>query len=140
MSGEHYVFIYGSLKRGYHNDQWMEGTGFLGDAVTSDREYEMHACSGMFPLAVPGNNRIAGELYVLDDEALANLDWLEGNGISYTRKQIKLSGVDVFAWMYMYNFPDTLPPADGLEFLVSTDDFVQTWLNPEDYFDFKADK
>ena len=139
MSGENYVFIYGSLKEGYHNGHWMDGTTHLRDAVTSDLAYEMHACTGMFPLVVPGKHRIAGELYVMDDAALADLDWLEGNGVAYTRKQIKLSGVDVLAWIYMYNFPDALPPADGLEFLVSTDGSVQTWLNPEDHFEFKAD-
>ncbi len=138
MSDNNYVFIYGSLKRGYHNAHWMTHATYINDAVTSKAEYEMHATSGMFPLVVPGDKKIAGELYAVDDSVLKALDLLEGNGDIYTRVQIKLSGVDALCWMYVYNFPDTIPLADGLEFLVDMQDLVQTWLRPEDYFKFKV--
>lgn len=138
MSGNNYVFIYGSLKKGYHNDFWMEGTPMLQEAVTSDAAYKMHPTTGMFPLVVPGKYQIAGELYVISDRVLAGLDELEGNGMSYTRKQIKLSGVDAYAWMYIYNYPDTIPPSDGIGFLVRTEESVQTWLKPEDHFEFEV--
>jgi gamma-glutamylcyclotransferase (GGCT)/AIG2-like uncharacterized protein YtfP len=140
MSGNNLVFIYGSLKQGYHNDFWMEGTAFLQEAVTSDAAYCMHPTAGMFPLVVPGKYKIAGELYAVDDEALAELDRLEGNGDVYTRKQIKLSGVDAYAWMYTYNHTDNIPPTEGLGFLVSETDSVQTWLRPEDHFEFEVQR
>lgn len=138
MSPNNYVFIYGSLKRGYHNDKWMTGAAFLREAVTSKAEYEMHPTGGMFPLVVAGEHRIAGELYMVDDDILADLDRLEGNGDVYTRVQVKLSGVDALAWMYMFNYPDTIPPPDDLGFLVEVDGLIQTWLRPEDYFQFKV--
>ncbi len=140
MSAEHYIFIYGSLKQGYHNEHWMGGAILLQDTVTAEMAYEMHACTGMFPMVVPGDKRISGELYVINNNKLDNLDKLEDNGRSYTRKKIKLSGVDVLAWMYMYNYPDNIPPSEGLEFLVSTEDSIQTWLKPEDYFEFGSGK
>jgi len=136
---DNYIFIYGSLKRGYHNNHWLGKSSFLNTARTADAAYEMHPVTGFFPLVVAGNYRISGELFVVDDDILAGLDYLEGNGMSYTRQQIKLSSVDVLVWMYVYNYPDQLPPSDNLGVLVGTDGSVQTWLNPNDHFEFKEE-
>lgn len=140
MFVNNHVFMYGSLKRGYHNNHWLGDGLYLQDALTSDAAYEMHPVLGFFPLIVPGNYQISGELYVVSNEVLLVLDHLEGNGMSYTRKQIKLSGVDVLAWMYIFNYPDELPPDGDLGELVETKhNYIQTWLKPEDYFDFPED-
>lgn len=137
MSYNNLVFTYGSLKKGYHNHFFLERAHLLQEAVTSDAAYQMHATDGLFPLVVSGDKKIAGELYVMDDATLAELDRLETNGIAYNRIQIKLSGVDAFAWMYMFNEDLPLLPADGVEFLVGEEKGVQTWLRPEDYFHFE---
>ncbi len=136
MNGNN-VFIYGSLKRGFHNNHWLGDGSYLQDALTSDAAFEMHSVVGFFPLVVPGNYQISGELYVVSDEVLRGLDRLEGNGMSYTRKKIKLSGVDVLAWIYIFNYPNELPPDGDISMLIETKHHcIQTWLKPEDYFSF----
>lgn len=137
MSYNNYVFTYGSLKEGYHNHFFLENASLLQKAVTSDAAYQMYATEGLFPLVVSGDKKIAGELYVMDDYTLSELDRLESNGTAYNRIQVKLSGVDAFAWMYLFNEDLPLLPTGGMDFLVGEENGVQTWLRPEDYFEFE---
>lgn len=107
----HYVFVYGTLKRGFPNhDDWMLENRFIANVLSHDR----------FPLVVGGKwfspimiaekgsgQSISGELYEVNDEALAVLDRLESTHLAngYNRIAIKVVVEEnedmVEAWGYV---------------------------------------
>lgn len=91
------LFVYGSLKRGFSNQQWLEGQTFVGTAATAAL-YRMFDYGGFpalvlaAPLGVPGVC-IRGELWEVEPVTLDRLDVLEGvpHGL-YARAEIRLAG------------------------------------------------
>lgn len=102
----HLVFTYGTLKKGFSNHRLLENQNFLGKASTIGNLFELYE-NGRFPMVVGverGKN-IDGELYEIDDECLATLDWLEGVPHHYNRKTItvkKEDDTEVNAIIYVY--------------------------------------
>jgi gamma-glutamylcyclotransferase (GGCT)/AIG2-like uncharacterized protein YtfP len=103
----HKLFVYGTLKQGFGNHDFLENAKFLGAYDTSNANYRMVSL-GNFPgvIELDGQDEhcyILGELYEVDDATLAKIDMLEGNGHFYTRKVIDLSDTDdtIEAWMYL---------------------------------------
>ena len=105
-----FFFVYGTLKKGYSNNELLKTSQFLGKAITLEN-YKLYTCG--FPMALysPDDLPVLGELYRVESEnVIKNLDRLEGNGIFYSRKQIKVKLLDFFdqvltAWIY--EIPDT---------------------------------
>jgi gamma-glutamylaminecyclotransferase len=83
----HRVFVYGTLKSGFRNHYLLKGCEFVGSAATVPI-YRM--IENGFPVIIPDpeGKPLAGEIYTVDDEALARLDQLEREGSSYDRKLI----------------------------------------------------
>jgi gamma-glutamylcyclotransferase (GGCT)/AIG2-like uncharacterized protein YtfP len=81
------IFVYGTLKRGYPNNPLLEGSAFLGEAVTVPT-YRMVETSFPVIMPDPGGKPVAGEIYTVDDATLARLDQLEREGRSYDRVMI----------------------------------------------------
>lgn len=104
----HYVFVYGTLKRGFANAHLLDRATCLGEFRTVTK----------FPLVIGGQfhspylldlphrgAHVKGEVYVVDDAILADLDHLENVGVNYSRKVAKVSSatdrafvVDVFVY------------------------------------------
>jgi gamma-glutamylcyclotransferase (GGCT)/AIG2-like uncharacterized protein YtfP len=91
----HRVFVYGTLKRGHPNNSLLEGSKFLGDAVTvltykavTVPAYKMVGTSFPVIMPDPSGKPVAGEIYTVDDAMLARLDQLEREGRSYDRVMI----------------------------------------------------
>ena len=106
------VFVYGSLKKGYGNHSFLEGTGakFLGPYVTPP-EYKMVSCGGFPGVLKDGNTPITGEVYEVDDAVFASLDRLEGNPDFYKRELISTPYGD--AWVYIiHSSYSTRPPVE----------------------------
>jgi gamma-glutamylcyclotransferase (GGCT)/AIG2-like uncharacterized protein YtfP len=86
------VFVYGTLKRGLSNSFYLSGQRFIGEVRTRP-VYRMVDCGG-YPgmYAVPENGlSIAGEIWEVTDECLAQLDLLEDViGGEYTRVKVQL--------------------------------------------------
>lgn len=119
------VFVYGSLKRGFHNHRLLENSKFLGPAKTT-AEYEMFPLAGgAFPVIVPGNYAINGELYEVDETTLKLLDRLESNGSMYQREVTDIPSHDQLAWVYVFMHPTRGSPSDSQ--YVKTEDGEQTW-------------
>ncbi len=104
--GNHLVFVYGSLMRGFGNHPLIEAGTFEGEACTAAATYRMHdlgAFPGVRPApGTPGRSgeRIRGEVYSVDDDGLAALDRLEGHPTFYRRQRVQLAdGREV--WMYI---------------------------------------
>ena len=91
------VFVYGSLRKGFHNHYLLERSTILhDDAVITGTM----ASLGGFPcVTTEGNNQIHGEIYEVDDPTLADLDRLEGHPSFYCREVVRSSKGDV--WVYL---------------------------------------
>ena len=102
------VFVYGTLKQGFHNAEWMEGQ-YMCAGVTLDR-FVMYS-NGSYPPITPDESGtlVIGEVYVCDENAMEQLDTLESNGYLYTREErdiVTLAGT-VRAWIYIFNHEHT---------------------------------
>lgn len=93
------VFVYGTLRRGFHNHHYLEDLPYLGAASTTIEKYEMRdAAGGSFPVVFerkmkdgkrknPVAGRIIGEVYAVDPRTMLSLDRLEDNGRMYHRTE-----------------------------------------------------
>lgn len=72
------VFVYGSLKKGYHNHHYLKSSKFLGNATIEGATLYNMGIS--FPCMKIDNseNVIYGEVYEVDYNTLKNVDLLEG--------------------------------------------------------------
>ena len=93
----HFVFVYGTLKRGEKNHHWLEGARFQGEAELNG--VVLHDL-GPFPMAVIGEGTTIGEVYAVEGSGLARLDELEGYPRLYDRQVLSL-GDGRRAWVYL---------------------------------------
>jgi gamma-glutamylcyclotransferase (GGCT)/AIG2-like uncharacterized protein YtfP len=95
----HLIFVYGTLKRGFCRSAFLEGQRFLATAntVPEYRLYDLGSYPGMVWVGQQGTS-IAGELFEVDAECLAQLDEEEGvhEGL-YIRQDIRLCEVGLEA-------------------------------------------
>lgn len=92
-----FIFVYGSLKRGFSNHFLLENSKFLGEFIT-DPEYKMISL-GYFPgVILEGNTSIYGEIYEVDTDTFKRLDTLEGYPSFYDRVEIETDYGNT--WMY----------------------------------------
>jgi len=72
----HRIFVYGTLKRGLPNHALIQGSHFLGQAITTER-YRMIA--DVFPVLLSDRSglTVKGELYEVSTETRDRLDCLE---------------------------------------------------------------
>jgi gamma-glutamylcyclotransferase (GGCT)/AIG2-like uncharacterized protein YtfP len=91
------VFVYGTLQRGHLNHHWLADAPFLGEAELPD--VVLHDL-GPFPMAVPGDGLVRGEVYAVDAPGLARLDRLEGYPRLYDRRPLPLADGRT-AWVYL---------------------------------------
>lgn len=101
----HRVFVYGSLKREYHNNRFLIESRFIGERLTQDETFVMRSLGG-FPGVLKSFNgsecaAIKGELYEVDDDTLTRLDMLESNGRFYKRELVRLRDESEPAWIYI---------------------------------------
>lgn len=92
MSARHFIFVYGTLKRGCSNHRVLAGQQFLGEARTVPG-YQLHHL-GEYPgiVAAPDDTAgVAGEVWSVDSMTLARLDAFEGTAEGlYRREAVKL--------------------------------------------------
>lgn len=85
-----YLFVYGSLMRGYNNHHLLRKSKFVSNAKTCSC-FSMYADEYPFVLENIENVQIEGELYyILDIDSLIDIDTLEGHPIDYIRKICKV--------------------------------------------------
>ena len=96
------LFVYGTLKTGYSNNDILSVGEFLGNHLT-EPSYTMYDL-GLFPaITLNGNTAIHGEVWSLPDLGLT--DFIEGYPKFYDRTMIPTKFGD--AWVYY------LPSANG---------------------------
>ncbi len=115
------IFVYGTLKRGHRNHNLLHTAEYLGRAASLGDSFSMY-CNGSYPVLVRNGFRdqaVYGELYLVDDETLKALDWLEGvaHGL-YKRESISLSVEDSYetiaeAYFYCHETEGMTKVKDG---------------------------
>jgi len=102
----HLLFVYGTLKKGFHNHTLISNATYRGRATLGD-EYILY--SGYLPYVKhtpPGviSPGVVGELYEVPEELIADLDSLEGHPLLYTRTQVpvKYGTITLQAEVYLY--------------------------------------
>lgn len=101
------VFVYGSLKRGQPNHHYLEGAKFIGEHLTG-KGYTLHVDGLPFLVKDGRGPGCFGELYLVDNETLRQLDKLEGHPTFYTRSLIAIYDSEVGmpienVYVYLYN-------------------------------------
>lgn len=104
-----YLFVYGTLKKGFGNHVLLDGCRFMQEATTKPF-YRLYDC-GPYPCLVKAKQgrAISGEVYEVDDATLKRLDRLEGVPFLYQRDTIELSNCDRFfpiAYFYQEDVSD----------------------------------
>lgn len=104
------VFVYGSLKRGFHNHLLLGDPStatFMGTSHIKGR-YRMSdlgAYPGLYKHNSFPETVIVGEVYRVNQDVMRALDILEGNEFYYTRQKIPtLGGNGPKAWCYFLPF------------------------------------
>lgn len=71
-------FVYGSLKKGFHNHPVIEGANYLGTFDTP-KNYTMYSMGSYPAVTLGGETSIHGEVYETDNQHIINrLNRLEG--------------------------------------------------------------
>lgn len=103
-----FLFVYGTLMRGFHNHHLLRNSEFVGKAITYLPAYELDS-HGAFPaLHEVGNGYyVKGEVYVVNDEILSRTDRLEGHPNWYQRGLIscKVDNRIYIVWAYVMDGP-----------------------------------
>ncbi|ACY49855.1 Gamma-glutamylcyclotransferase family protein YtfP [Vibrio alginolyticus] len=101
---QHLVFVYGTLRKGECNHHFLSSAQFLGQHET-DAQFALYDL-GPYPALSVGQRSIQGEVYLIDDETLSELDKLEDVPVEYRRESI----VTPFgqAWIYLYQDTEQL--------------------------------
>lgn len=93
------VFVYGTLRRGEVNHDFLETARFCGPHAT--QPYFRMFSLGAYPAVVQGGlDSIQGEVYQVDARTMSRLDRLEGFPVAYNRKLIPTPWG--LAWIYLY--------------------------------------
>ena len=93
------IFVYGTLKRGFSNEDSLSSIGvFIKEAKTDDK-FDLR--QDLFPcLLETPVSRIKGELWTLPKRQLRVIDHFEDHPKLYKRKKILVEGKDVWAYFY----------------------------------------
>lgn len=94
------IFVYGTLKRGYRNHDYLANASFLYQDTISGQLYTIDGVD--FPAYLPGQGLVHGEVYEIDDTILSLLDRLEGNGHLYQRELYTTSNQQAEVYVYRY--------------------------------------
>ena len=106
------VFVYGTLRKGCHNNHCLGDAIFVGIAKTVEKYgFFLEPEYGISFAAKRKDGRVVnvvGEVYKVNDMTLRNLDTLEGHPEAYKRSlvQVDIEGNNgnsrKLAWMYLY--------------------------------------
>ena len=114
----YYLFVYGTLKRGFGNNHLISRCEFVGDFISTDR----FDVSGQgFPCAYLNKHGklLKGEVYKLTETDFIMTDGLEGNGFLYQRelRTFIKNGELLEAWIYIIIEPFTSNYETDLDYI-----------------------
>jgi gamma-glutamylcyclotransferase (GGCT)/AIG2-like uncharacterized protein YtfP len=101
------IFVYGTLLRGESNHHFLQDAEFLGiDRLANAQLFDL----GSYPMILPGVGIVQGEIYLVTETILVELDILEEHPIVYCRAHVTLQSgaVTQVYWgrsQYVSGFP-----------------------------------
>lgn len=103
-----YLFAYGSMKKDFINHHRLINEKFIGNAITKNK-YNMYPDNlYLFPYAIENEKvqHLKGELYLLENGAIKNIDVFEGVPNFYYRKLISVicNEIEIKAYIYFRAF------------------------------------
>ena len=95
----HRVFVYGSLRKGLGNHDYLRSQQFITEAEITEGFCMVNL--GYFPGICHCDSEMAiqGEVYEVDGDTLKSLDRLEGHPTFYKRKEVETTGGP--CWVYV---------------------------------------
>lgn len=100
----HYVFVYGTLKRGFHNhNRFLQGMEPVAIGYIRGKLLQ-----GGLPYLVEGDGQVHGEVYEISSDLRNTLDALEGHPKWYRRMPVDVTpdkGRTLRAEAYFYQMP-----------------------------------
>tara|TARA_R110002074_G_scaffold141374_1_gene287809 strand:- start:738 stop:1169 length:432 start_codon:yes stop_codon:yes gene_type:complete len=99
---ERLVFVYGTLKHGFHNHVLLENDMFISKGVTHEA-YLMTESGIPYVSESIQYSKIQGEIYLVSRESMDMLDMLESHPTWYERKIVTINtddGIDFDCWLY----------------------------------------
>lgn len=103
------LFVYGTLKRGWHNNHLLQEAIFLYEAVTIT-PYVLFNCGFPKAVALTGDKTplpVMGEVYDINEQILARCDRLEGHPNWYVRETVSVvTTKGVVKQVFMYIMPE----------------------------------
>ena len=118
------LFVYGTLKRGFHNNRLLQDQKFLQEVETADPQ--VMECGGI-PFLYNASRylretkkcykayyapKVKGQLWEVDEEALQLIDGLEGHPRWYKRRNAIVKGINgnktIFLAQAYYMTPPTI--------------------------------
>ena len=105
MGEKIYVFVYGTLRKGFGNHYLLRDSKFIGYGITKEK-YSLYVDGIPYVVKIP-NTQIKGEVYEVDKHTLDELDELEGHPDFYRRELIDVivNGKTIKAWIYFFPYP-----------------------------------
>jgi gamma-glutamylaminecyclotransferase len=98
------VFVYGTLKSGFSNHHYLDGSDYLGAGKTVEK-YALYFDGLPFVIRHESVTHIHGELYAIDTPTLNTIDRLESHPDWYNRQEVEIvtdEGKRMAAWLYFY--------------------------------------
>ena len=95
-----YVFVYGSLKKGYYNHHFLNKAKFI--QKTYLKNYTMYYnCNNNYPSLYDIDNGylVSGEIYEINKDILNQLDILEEVGILYKRVNVTILNYNCYVYV-----------------------------------------
>lgn len=119
-----FLFVYGSLKHGYHNHFLLENSKFITTGLTYPK-FDMVSFD-LFPAVIPqGKFRISGEIYQISRKTLAEIDVIEGHPIFYRREMTAIcinKNEHKSCWIYVLQSSDCY-----IEKIAENDEGIKLW-------------
>ncbi len=96
-----YLFVYGTLKTGYHNNSYLYDQKFIREAQTQPL-YRLFD-NGRYPMMIRSRDgyAVSGEIWRVKLDALEEIDYHEAH---YTRRRVKVQGFRKPIYAYIYNY------------------------------------
>ncbi|WP_410498365.1 gamma-glutamylcyclotransferase [Chitinibacter sp. S2-10] len=102
-----YLFVYGTLKRGFSNHHYLKTARYIDEAKTQ-QAFALYTIEYPFLAKTPILYQVQGELYLIDNDDLVQVDLLEQHPDDYCRELIEVvtsGGQIVNAWTYFHPHP-----------------------------------
>ena len=98
MENQNIIFVYGTLMKNMGNDNLLKKSEYLGDGVT-DKEYSMYVDIVIPKITRTPMYKIEGELYLVSDEDMRQVDKLEGK---YSKQLTNVYNKSIKSFVYAY--------------------------------------